>query len=68
MIEEITEYLKGTCESLDHVLYIHGLEFDDLTDSDFSYLDQEIMCCESCNWWVDSYEIDGNDFCEDCSV
>lgn len=29
-------------------------------------LDDLVMCCWSCGWWVESYEIDDDGDCEDC--
>lgn len=67
-IEEVIDYLLGTCKSLDEGIseIYEDKDFTDLTLNQCTILDDNIMCCECCGWWVNSHEIDENNFCEDC--
>jgi hypothetical protein len=62
--------LNGTCDSLVGVLLRHNAE--QLVDHMpfLNYLDNEIFCCESCNWWLNISEMAENDDwqCIDCSA
>lgn len=62
--------LNGTCDSLESALIRHSAE--QLRDHApfLDYLDNEIFCCEICNWWLDLSEMADNDNweCRDCST
>lgn len=73
-INRVVEYLQGSCESLDSAieLLFSGTEFEDLTEEDLSTLDNAILNCPSCGWWVDSGEmgetVEGyEEVCDDCA-
>ncbi len=66
-IQELVEALQGTCDTLDSKLP-EGMEWEDLTDEDHAYIDQEKFCCEECGWWYENCEMsqDENAKCLDC--
>lgn len=55
-------HFLGTCNS------IETSDFGELmNDADFcAVLDDEIMCCTCCGWWVESGEISADGECSDC--
>lgn len=55
-------HFLGTCNSLE------TSDFQELTDNaEFcAVLDDEVMCCEGCGWWVESGEIGETGVCFDC--
>lgn len=67
---EIIEELRGSCKSLNEVLYNHDRE--DLEDdmNFLGYLYQEIFNCTSCGWWYEISEesgvAEGELICNDC--
>lgn len=65
----LTEYLQGTCKSLDEGLdnLYPGMTQDDLTPEDFDEIDNEIFLCDNCGWWCEISEQDDNGFCLDCA-
>lgn len=67
--EQIIDTLRGTCDSLSHVLDYH--EASHLQDHMpfLNYLDNQIFCCEQCMWWCEINEMtDGDRWeCRDCS-
>ena len=57
--DAIADHLLGTCNPLpDEVLDTEGLA---------EALDELVLCCETCGWWVESHEIDDSGNCEDCA-
>ena len=68
--EQIIADLQGTCQSLNIVLDKH--EAQELEDHMpfLDYLDNQIFCCERCNWWSELGEMADNDNweCRDCST
>lgn len=64
--EELIEYLKGTCNSLDVGCAVCLLDIDDI---DYEKLDEEIFCCEECSWWctVDESSHSEANICIDCN-
>jgi hypothetical protein len=68
-VDELTSFLQGTCYSFsDAVQEILGIDAEDISEGSLSLIDQEVMECECCGWWVERSEegeIDGH--CEDCS-
>lgn len=70
-LEEFIEYTRGTCKSFDEAI-VDFFEDDTLDSESFTtdqleIIDQEIMRCDSCGWWVESHEIDEEGNCEDCN-
>lgn len=66
---QLIEQLRGTCEGLDNMLaVVLGVE-----DADYSLmpewalleLDEAILTCEGCGWWVETSEVDDG-LCADC--
>lgn len=57
---ELADQLMGTCDSLpDEVL----------DDADLcGHIDELVMCCDTCSWWVEPHEIDDDGNCEDCAT
>lgn len=70
LYQEIVDHLDGTCQNLHSILAL--FERLDLQDNlEFlQYLDDQIMNCDSCGWWVDSEDIEEHDFlgsaCSQC--
>lgn len=60
---EVAAELLDTCNSLS--------EFatdDEVSDPNFcSALDDLVMCCEQCSWWVDADEVNDDQICEECA-
>jgi hypothetical protein len=65
-IQELARELNGTCERLYDVLSRQGRE--ELTQAECEELDEAVMCCDTCSWWVDSDEIDEDGNCSDCTA
>lgn len=69
---EIVNELRGTCQTLEEVLYLRVAE--DLEDNlkFLDYLDSRIFKCTACSWWCDIEEESSEDFglndwtCLDC--
>lgn len=65
----VAEALEGTADSLESAVW-KVLEIEDpwntLPRAFFDELDQHVMCCESCNWWCSSDEIDDDQICQNC--
>ena len=70
-IEELIQYLQGTCNTLDGgVQTIMGEEYDDMDMSmeNHDQLDMEIFLCDDCGWWYERCEECEEDdgICEAC--
>lgn len=66
-LKDICSNIEGTCKCLeDVVLEVTGREYDDLTVGDCQEIDNCVICCDTCGWWVDSGCVDENGNCEDC--
>lgn len=74
-LDEIIEYINGTCHTLDEVVnQITEGEFQesDLTEEQISKIDNEIFLCEECGWWdeisdkCNETENCGGEHCIDC--
>lgn len=65
-VDEIIEYLQGTCKALYESLDYYGLEETDLNDAENSMIDDEIFNCTECGWWYELSEMgeDEEDECE----
>ncbi len=70
-IQELIEYLQGTCKSLSEGLDAFDLEEDDLTDEQRQTIDDEIFNCSKCGWWCEISQEVGSEtcgelVCDDC--
>lgn len=67
--EEIIHDIQGTCNSLDSLLENKAPQLIDHLPF-LQYLDNQIFCCEICNWWLELSEMGDNDNweCRDCST
>jgi hypothetical protein len=63
------ENLRGTCKSLAEGCEDFGIHENDLSEDDYSRIDQEIFVCETCNWWCEQGEQaeDQDEICSDCA-
>lgn len=68
-IEELADYLQGTCMSLEEGLGAKGLG-EELSVADAQYLDSLVFLCSACGWWCEASEANespsGEDVCDDC--
>jgi hypothetical protein len=66
--EKLIYDLQGTCENLDSFLERSAPELIDHLPF-LQHLDNQIFCCEQCNWWCELSEMADNDDweCRDCS-
>lgn len=66
----MAEYLQGSCKILSSACKAHGFEEKDLSDSQLEDLDNYIIECPVCGWWVDAGDMTcdsvGNDMCYQC--
>lgn len=65
----VAEYLSGTCKSLEDGLESEFGEGVDVIEFDIELLrtlDDQVMCCEGCQWWCETHDLDDNQLCEDC--
>lgn len=73
-IQVVIDYLEGTCETLDKVIFdTLGIEEEHIeNDSEFyELLDSQIYNCPCCGWWVEAgasqySENEGEEVCENC--
>lgn len=71
-MQQVAEILQGTCKSLDDVLCeVFEYESGTLTSTDLPIellrsLDDMVMECQCCNWWVEASEVDDDGACEEC--
>lgn len=65
-VKVIAEELRGTCGTLDDKLEQHGIDFNCVPADMLDALDEEVMCCDWCGWWVESSEIDDDCTCKEC--
>ena len=71
LIEELAEDLMGTTQSIGHACDLIGIDEDELYDNIdmLGELDQLVLLCDACGWWVESGDIvagDGENICCDC--
>lgn len=70
-INKVAEKIVGTCRSLDEVLQeVFGddeLTMTDLGADLLEELDELVLECEGCNWWVEAAEVNDDGLCGDCS-
>lgn len=66
-VNKVANRLLGQCDSLDDILErFYEMSEDDMTMQDARELDDLVMCCTLCGWWVDSSEVDDDSICEEC--
>lgn len=69
-VQEVIDSLQGSCQSLQECLesYYPDMDENDLTSDDHEAIDNQIFCCDTCNWWceIGEQDVDGN--CQDCST
>jgi hypothetical protein len=65
-LDELIEYLGGSCNSWHEGLYAVGIEDESLTDADYNYVYDQIFQCGSCNWWCDASEEVDDGICKEC--
>jgi len=70
-INELIDYLQGTCKSLEEGCQeVFGISSDELTVKETNDLDMAIFLCEECGWWFEisemSDELNGEQICNDC--
>lgn len=70
-IREVGGTLLGTCQDADPIVQqIFGdesLTLMDLPKELLEELDSITMLCDTCGWWCEACEMDGDDqVCEDC--
>ena len=67
-VEQVSEFLQGTCQSLDEAL--RAMNFgpeDQMTLEDCRALDDRVMRCTTCEWWCEASEVDEESVCIDCA-
>ena len=67
--EKIIYALNGTCDAFSSVLsYYDAEQLEDYMPF-LQYLDNEIFCCNDCNWWYSISEMADDDewHCESCA-
>lgn len=65
-IDEIIDSLRGTCRSL--IDFLEDQEDEDDTAL-LEAIDQDLFCCDQCNWWCEqseAHEGTSGDVCDDC--
>lgn len=66
-LNAICEAIEGTCRDLETVVEeLTSRDFDDLTVGELQEIDNCVVCCETCGWWVDAGGVDEDGNCEDC--
>lgn len=70
-VDEIISYLQGTTNTLDGAVGIitgnDELDSMDLTPQQLEHIDNEIFLCETCGWWCEVCEMNGDQTCDDCT-
>lgn len=67
-IDQIIDYLNGSCKSLEEACISFDTTESDLTDEDRKELDDNIFECQTCNWWHENSEQSENGDCESCDI
>lgn len=65
----VAEHLQGSCRSLEDGLETQFGENASVDDFDIEllrHLDDITMCCEGCQWWCETHELNDNQQCGDC--
>lgn len=58
----VADQLLGTCKSLSDF----ATEIEQNNDDFCRVLDDNVMCCEQCNWWCDAGDVNDDGICNDC--
>ena len=57
VMDALIDRTMGTCQSLDYHLEGFGMELDDLSLEELTYIDDAIFECGCCGWWYDLAEL-----------
>lgn len=67
-IEDLVENLRGTISAMSSAC--EDLGIDELTQEEIEFIDNEIMCCANCGWWVETSDMKTSEndeqVCSDC--
>ena len=68
-VRDLAAHLRGSCGTLEGALLsLFGIEEDDLTVPDNEAIDDEIFCCDRCNWWCGTEEMSEHGwYCDECA-
>lgn len=69
-LNELIEYLQGSCKTLQEGLNdIFGEDFDEdqLTEEDHQFIDDSIFNCETCGWWYEVADSTEDNNCISCT-
>ena len=69
-ITQVAEDLRGTCKSLDEAFQVEfGEDVDPMNASIelLRHLDDQVMLCDCCGWWVETSDINDAGVCIDCA-
>lgn len=72
ILDEIIDFLKGSCVTLNDAIITHideSYDEDDLTFDQLNKIDNEVFLCTECGWWSEiseAIEICGEYYCHDC--
>lgn len=67
-IDELVEYLQGTCNTLEQGMEICGID-PAFEDEITAAIDDEIFLCAGCGWWDEisaCNDDSGEQLCPDC--
>lgn len=67
LAETLISDLQGTCKSLDDVLEDLGYDIGTVPFEVLQILDNNILRCECCEWWVEISECNEEGVCSDCA-
>ena len=59
-LTEVSDYLEGTCLSVDAAIEHFELNID-VEDLEDALLDVGLERCSGCGWWMESYELVDDD-------
>jgi len=70
--EEVTDYLRGTCndpaECLEAFPFFKDVDEGQATDAiNEACASAEIERCDTCSWWVEDNECNQHGVCSDCA-
>ena len=51
VFQQIISDLEGSCSSLEQVAAYYGIDDPYLDKELTAYIDNSILCCETCGWW-----------------
>lgn len=68
-LDELCEYLLGTCESLEWGMEkILDADFESFSTEDLHYIDDRISTCQVCGWVYNTYDVNEDYVCADCEA